>query len=308
MQLDFTPENLDRYFKKQLSESEQRAVEQKISQDPLLKSEIDFQQEVIEAICQRRKWEIKQRLDALAPETSPLFSLPRIAFGTTLTIAGLLTATLFWFDSKKYAKAPQNKELKPIIKYTQEKEQVKEAAKITNIQPNHIQDQKTAFAPTYTITQNTPTLPVRTKQAEQPIQNTEKQAPCLPEAQTEEAMLSKQDAFIKLYDEMLWFEVNNTDTDNGAFNRNSEDSQSLDRLVAGQMLRYQYYNGQLSLYNNASAGKQIHTTIQNKERHFLLYEGVYYEFFDGQIQEIVMQPVRDRQTLTLLQDMVNIQN
>lgn len=298
MQLDFTPENLDRYFKKQLSEAEMKAVEQKIAQDPLLKSEIDFQQEVIEAICQQRKWEIKQRLDALAPESSPLFNIPRLAFGTTLTIAGLLTATLFWFDNKKIVNAPQTKnQEKPITKHIHDEKKVAKNVK----QPTIIkQTENQPIAVPYTTQniQNTPNLPA--PKAE--IKKIEE--PCLPKVQEEEATLSAQDALIKLYDETFWFEVSNTDTDNGAFDRNSEIEHSLERVMASKMLRYQYYNGQLWLYNNTNSGKQLHTLIDGKERHFLYYENVYYEFFESQMTETLMKPIRDKKILSLVKEMI----
>jgi hypothetical protein len=302
MPIEFNPDNLDRYFKNQLSEVEKSAFEQKMAQDPLLQSEMNFQREVIEAICQKRKWELKQRLDALAPETTPIFTLPRLAFGSTLTLAGLVTATLFWFDSKKMAEAPkQSKQIVKIEDQKTKKEQSKEMPNLyrPKVEQNVTVQPKVAQNPVFVAP-----VAIQQPQNEKNTQNVD--APCLPEspAQAHDAVaVSMQDAMVKMYDEAIWFEVSNTDTDNGAFDRNSDDERSLDRLASSQMLRYQYYNGQLSLYNQSSAGKQIHTSIDGQPRHFLLHEEVYYEFFDGQTTQTVMQPVRDKQILKMLKDM-----
>lgn len=305
MHIDFNPDNLDRYFKNQLSEADRLAMEQKIAQDPLLQSEVNFQREVVEAICQKRKWELKQRLDAVAPETSPIFTLPRIAFGTTLTFAGLLTATLFWFENKKMPTAPPVAEQKPIVKHKKEnlptQQNAKQEKNTVSITPSKV-EQVPAVAPqAVNYTQAVKALPTQIAQPKVVVA----EEPCAPQPQVEEAQANVlQDAMIKAYDEMLWFEVGNTDTDNGAFDRNSEDEHNLDRVASSQLLRYQYYNGQLSLYNNSATGKQVHTVIDGQARHFLLYEDVYYEFFDGQMTETVMQPIRDKQILKMVKEML----
>jgi len=299
MQSDFNPDNLDRFFKKQLSETERNDIEKMMAQDPLLKSEIHFQQEVVEAICQHRKWELKNRLNALAPESSPLFTIPRVAFGSTLTLAGLLTATLFWFDSKKSTQTPQTK-AQPIVQYIKQKPA--QAPNLTQTATKPIQIE-------ITPTKAEPISIVRTayvamhETAAAPIT----EQPCLParmEAFIEDTELALQEATIKMYDENLLFEISNTDTDNGAFDRHSEDEHNLERMATSQLLRYQYYNEHLSLYNNASAGKQIHAIVQGELRHFLYYDNVYYEFFDEQVTEIIMQPVRDKNAITLIKEIL----
>jgi hypothetical protein len=301
MHIDFNPDNLDRYFKNQLSEADRQAMEQKIAQDPLLQSEVNFQREVVEAICQKRKWELKQRLEAVAPESSPIFTLPRIAFGTTLTFAGLLTATLFWFDNKKTPSAPPVAERKPIVKHKQENIPTQSKASEEKNAPSKVEQMPVVAPQVVNYTQAVNALPAVIAQPKAVAT----EEPCAPQTQVEETVANAlQDAMIKAYDEILWFEVGNTDTDNGAFDRNSEDERNLDRIASSQLLRYQYYNGQLSLYNNTSAGKQVHTVIDGQARHFLLYEDVYYEFFDGQMTETVMQPIRDKQALKMVKEML----
>ena len=297
MHLDFNPDNLDRYFKNQLPDAERQALEEQIAQDPLLKSEINFQQGVVEAICQRRKWELKDRLNALTPETSPLFTLPRIAFGTTLTLAGLLTATLFWFDNKKTAQAPQKQPVvAPIAQRTEKKAEPQANYTLpTTNQNSHIAQQK-AIAPTVAEI----TLVAATPHKIETFEKARVNVVCPPQQE----LVAEDNQMPEYLDESLLFEVANTDTDNGAFDRNSEDEHSLDRAAARQRLRYQYYSGQLSLYNNTSPGKQIHTAIDGKVRHFLYYEGVFYEFFDNQISETIMQPLRDKQAFKIVKEAV----
>ena len=295
MPLDFNPDYLDRYFKNQLSDTDRQIMEQLIAQDPLLKSEMHFQREVVEAICQRRKWELKARLNALAPESSPLFTIPRLAFGSTLTIAGLLTATLFWFDSKKIAQAPE-RQAKPVVKQIQEKN------KPEIVQTKPVQAKPIQVKPIQTNYVTRIELPVAAPTQKATVV---KEEPCLPNTQDiVQVDVMAQDMAIKAYDESLLFEISNTDTDNGVFDRYSEDENNLERTALSQMLRYQYYHGRLSLYNNTSAGKQIHTEIEGELRYFLYYENVYYEFFDEQTSEAIMSPLRDKNVLVILKQMI----
>lgn len=64
-------EQVDRYLKGKLSESEQLAFDEKMRQDPLLQSEVKMQQEVFQAIGEVRKASIKARLNQLPIDQSP---------------------------------------------------------------------------------------------------------------------------------------------------------------------------------------------------------------------------------------------
>ena len=64
-------EQVDRYLKGNLSETERAAFETKMQKDPLLQSEIKFQKEVFQAIGETRKTNIKARLDRLSVDHSP---------------------------------------------------------------------------------------------------------------------------------------------------------------------------------------------------------------------------------------------
>ena len=64
-------EQVDRYLKGNLSETERAAFEAKVQKDPLLQSEIKFQREVFQAISDTRKATIKARLNQLSVDYSP---------------------------------------------------------------------------------------------------------------------------------------------------------------------------------------------------------------------------------------------
>ena len=88
MSQKFTPELIDRYLKRQLSESEQLAFDAQLRQDPLLSNEIKWQQDIHQALVDTRRNALKSRLDQVPVNATYSYgSLKVAAVVATLLIA-----------------------------------------------------------------------------------------------------------------------------------------------------------------------------------------------------------------------------
>lgn len=82
---------IDRYLKGKLSEEEQRALEEKMQQDPLLAHEVTWQKDIYHALGDVRRAALKSRLDNMVVHPSPHFLGQRwltAAVVGTLLVAG----------------------------------------------------------------------------------------------------------------------------------------------------------------------------------------------------------------------------
>jgi len=77
-------EKFDNYLKGKLNESEKLILDENIQQDPLLKNEVNLQQDIFKALHEERKTMLKQRLDNVPVNTA-----------TWVNITGLQWAAIF---------------------------------------------------------------------------------------------------------------------------------------------------------------------------------------------------------------------
>lgn len=98
MALEKDLELLDDYLSNRMSESDKAAFEQKLEADPQLKSELQFQQQLVEGIRNKRLLELKTMLNnvPVSPGVGGQTALfTKIA--SSIIVAGLVTTAVYWY-------------------------------------------------------------------------------------------------------------------------------------------------------------------------------------------------------------------
>lgn len=90
----FDMEMMEAYLLNRLPKNEQLAFENRLRQDPLLQSEVNFQKEVLSSVQNFRKAQLKSRLDKIEVPSTPTFGPAKIA---AVVVSGLLAGALFLF-------------------------------------------------------------------------------------------------------------------------------------------------------------------------------------------------------------------
>jgi hypothetical protein len=308
MNSNFHIEKIDAYLKNQLSEHDQKLFEQLIEQDPLLKGELQLQSEIVEAICEHRKTELKHRLNNVQVEPTPILYLPKTTFVGTIVAASLLTGVLVFFDSQEKSNQKKNN---PIVANVPKVQEYKTESRSNTIEKAQTQTPtpttqsnpvtvNTLISDNNTVAKPTQEVSVPTRQAtlrKENILPTLVKTNLKEEGKTTLKVINIQNI---TKEENVVLDIERTDSDNGVYDRMSEDEISLEHLAARQRLKYQFYNNQLFLYNANSVGKKLQLEVNGKKRHFLYYEGDYYEFYENQMTETEMKIVQDSRLISFL--------
>jgi hypothetical protein len=318
MNFEFLSEKIDAYLKDELSLRDRQTLEQMIEQDPILKSEFILQKEIHQAICDRRKLELKQRLSKVEIDEVPLYyNLPKAGLVGTLALAGALTTLLVLFD---YSNQPDSSQIVPAL--TNEKiiaqPKILEEAPIahSNSQTTVIEDIKpkveTPAREVYVAEapqkQDVKPLVVNVKPQ---IQLNEKESINIWN-KSKSPLVAKKNTLVASKDELdkptleatkiglispkesteIAYETKDIDTDLSVFDGNNEPT--LESLSARNRLSYQHINNKLFLYNSGSRGKEIEYMKDGVKRHFILfYDGDLYEFLENQYERADLKLISD---------------
>lgn len=261
---------IEAYLNNQLTETERLNFEHLCIQDPILNSELKLQQDIINAIQEYRKAELKQRL-ALIPTEGLISSysflkstLVALGLSGILLTSGILayqsytsTSVLLDTTSKKLTK------LLPEIPVNIEEE--KETIILNKVENTHpIEEVIEVSTPIQSAVDYTSV----TEKIEETFSNL-----------NHHENLSKTSAI--LFDELT-----------------EEDStlKSEENIYppAQPDIQYQYYNDKLFLHNNISRGIIIPYENHNGiTKYYLLYEGYYYEINNNQEEIATPRVVKD---------------
>lgn len=89
-------EKFDHYLKGKLSEDEKLRLEEAMQQDPLLKNEVNLQQDIFKALHDERKMLLKHRLDNVAVNSPTWMNLTGLQWAAILSSMLLLSAGVYY--------------------------------------------------------------------------------------------------------------------------------------------------------------------------------------------------------------------
>lgn len=260
---------IEAYLNNQLSETERLDFEHLCMQDPILNSELKFQQDIIHAIQEYRKAELKQRL-ALIPTEGLISSYSYLK--STLVVLGLsgilITSGIFTY---------QNFIDKPILLNSTSKK----LSQLISELPLPVEEEE--VIPVVEVESNQPPIE-EIVESYIPVQNGEDYSSVTQKVANVFSNLNHHEDLSKMGDVL--------------FNENLEKDSihpSEGELFpsAEPDIKYQYYNDRLFLHNNKSRGTLIPFEKNGLTRYYLLYEEYYYEINDNQEEIATPKVVKD---------------
>jgi hypothetical protein len=299
----YNPENIEAYITNKMPAADKISFQNELAKDPLLNNEIDLQKDIIAALKQQRKAELKTRLNKIQIDTTTNYAGLKVA-------ASILLAGLISFGTYNYISSQKNNRNtissnntvagsseKTITTNSGEsnnnvitENKTSKAAstnsndiKGTVIAKNELNDNASSTIATKAITRN------KTAESGDPVAN----APEIKDRYDESDGI-KTDNDIKM--------------PKGDFS-NTNDESSLDNLKIETIkdknhnLFYQYYNNKLFLYGDFdSKPYEILelNTIKDKQL-YLYFENNYYGLHSNQTEITPLSVIKDKGTLSNLE-------
>lgn len=317
-------EIIDAYLRGELSDSDKLSLEQLANRDPLVKGEIQLQQDIVEAIRQSREKELKHRLNALPVSSSPtlptMTSFSKVALVGTLFLSVALMSILLSFEpEKQHSQRMQNQQIDaprnnqeqlirktdeqaieeraikefpvisdmPVVALKVEKEAPKQTTQKAAVRSteNQVKSNKAILATEQTLGKNTHVLANLSDKLQKQKINT------LHYTRKEPASSAQ-------------FEYYDVNQDKRVYDGQNEES--LESIATKNKLSYQYYDDMLFMYNNVSRGEKISIKDENSAlRYFLYYEGEFYELNENQIERTELSPIRNQKLIRQLKKLIS---
>lgn len=280
-----TPEIIESYLKGELTGAEKAAFEAQLEQDPLFKSEIELQKDIINSIKGYRKNQLKDRLSNIDVSATSYFNIAALKIAVTILMLGMFSYGSYYFlftkdenevispasqvKEEKVVKAPYQPEV--ILKETDkrpeasgEKEEVEEvrtdnkAEKETAVSINkktnkEIERKEVVVAPNVIDTFEEKQILVNNNNFDNPVNSTSLPAEKITEV-----------------------EIRNEDN-------------------KGKQLKYKYLNKKLYLYGDFSTSpyELIELNSNVGKKLFLFHNHLYYQLSEKQKNIAPLNPIID---------------
>ncbi len=136
--MSFNEENIDAYLTGKLNASDKFALEEGMKKDPLLKSEVDLQNDIIESLKNSRKIQLKNRMNSLDAYTSTGVS-SAIKIAASFITIGIIGAGIYYMSIFS-----TNTKDKEVVEAVLEKNAREQSLKQDNTKSNTSSDQISA--------------------------------------------------------------------------------------------------------------------------------------------------------------------
>lgn len=260
----FYSDKIEAYILDNLSESERMAFEELIEQDPVLKNELELQQETINSLQNQRKAQLKQRLNNI--EVEPVaYSLSRITLLESVLLVSIVATTITLFALFYGTKSNITAEKAAPVNYHNE----------------------LSFTPYLKLAH----IPVAKKENIQ-----EENIPAIVSLpQIKQSKDNYQNVLLK---KIKQAQTTKKSTTPRKIEAKREDSGGSSAAVPqNKDLLYQYYNKGFFLLNNESRGYQIPLESHGITKHYLYYQGKVYELKPNQVEPVPPKEVTDQKII-----------
>jgi len=282
-------ELIDDYLSNRLKGAEKEAFEKELNNDPSLKSDLDFQKQVVEGIRTARAAELKNMLSKVPVGGSTVsmdFTAMRMAAG--VIGAGVVGAAIYFFVTRGEA-PPFDKAATDFNKKTEElKKPETQPQDVTKVAPDSSRENVPAVT--------TPEKEIKKEQKKQtkPVQEVKPAEKPKLEVTDPSAELESSD---------------NTKTENPTANISRSDVTAshiqvdIDSSNKKYDFHYQFVNGKLMLFGTFD--KSLYEVLEiNGARHavFLFYKDGYYLLDQNQHKVTKLEPITDTALISKLKE------
>jgi len=282
-------ELIDDYLSNKLRGAEKEAFEKQLNNDPSLKSDLDFQKQIVEGIRTARAAELKNMLSKVPVGGSTVtmdFSVMRMAAG--IITAGVVGAAIYFFVTRG--------ETPPFDKAATDFNKSTEELKKPETQPEDV----TKVA-TDSLKEVTPAVTTPEKEIRKPARKQDKPQQEVRPAEKPKLEVADPSSELESSD--------NTKSENPTANiRRSDITPShiqvdIDSSNKKYDFHYQFVNGKLMLYGTFD--KSLYEVLEiNGSKHavFLFYKDAYYLLDQDQHKATKLEPITDTALISKLKE------
>ncbi len=285
----FSPENIEAYLTNNLSEAEKVKFEKELSKDPLLKNEVDLQSDIIKAIQQTRKLELKRRLNSIdIPSTATYFSY-RIA-ATVLIGLSLIGSMVYYGYDRSTLTVEQvkrsEKVIVPVVRNnTQSSSSLKDAVSSDlSVANSPIQTAPSILADKNTIVSHEPSAVFR---------ETNINAPEIKSEFIEEEEFSIDHSVSVPKGEVIDSHEDLT----------SEVEVSIQNPIGENNFHYKFFDKKLFLFSdfNSQPYELIEFNKKNSKQLYLYYNNSYYQLKGNQMEITPLKAIKNQELIKQLE-------
>lgn len=282
-------ELIDDYLSNRLTEAEKEAFEKQLSNDPSLKSDLDFQKRIVEGIRTARVAELKSMLSKVpvgGTSVSMDFSVMKMAAG--IIAAGVVGAATYFYITRGET-PPFDKAATDLNKIEKLKEPEKQPEDVTRVAPDSTREEA-------------PAVPAPEKES--------KKEPAKKQSKPQQEVKPAEKPKLEVTDPSAELESSdNTKSENPAANIRRSDIKpshiqvDIDSSDKKYDFHYQFVGGKLMLYG--SFDKSLYEVLEiNGGKHavFLFYKDAYYLLDENQHKITKLEPITDPALISKLKE------
>ncbi len=294
--MNFYEDKIDAYLAGKLNTADQLALEEGMKKDPLLKSEVEFQKDIIDTIKNNRKIQLKNRLNRIDVSTSTTGVSSAVKIAASFITVGIIGAGVYYYSVFSPGKHKENVRVvvnenvqAPLVQSVDTEASAEKQSLIAASESLTSEENRTAnnnAVPKNTVTS---VRPVTVNNAPEPEITAQANVPNGVIAETESDRINR-DATINIPDGSIIGETNISTTASievGVDDKNKKD------------FSYKYYNNKLFLYGNFNEQPyNLFEVNSPKSKHLYLYfDGKYYELKANQATVTRLKEVKDPSVL-----------
>src|SRR5436190_1701308 len=106
--MSFYEEKIEAYLAGKLNAADKLALEEGMTKDPLLKNEVELQNDIIESLKNSRKIQLKNRLNTIDMNTASTGVSSAVKIAASFITVGIVGAGLYYFSVLSTTKDKEN--------------------------------------------------------------------------------------------------------------------------------------------------------------------------------------------------------
>lgn len=286
----YTPENIEAYLENRLSPGEKSLFESEIAKDPLLKNELNLQQDIIQSLKSYRKTQLKNRLNNIEVSMTPNYYGAKIA--ASILISGLLGLGAYsYFNNKSETTISSPVAIETRIE-NPSKESTSPEVTLDNTSKNDVP---------LAINENSKGVSdATTKNETKAIVKKNS-----PGNSTTAPISTGSPKMVESFDNELFQSDNNVTLPDGKIAQTTESKSNIDITIdksSENKFHYKFFNNKLFLYGSFDSNKYeiLELNTYEGKQVYLYYDNSYFKLNSNQADVSPLSKINDKNVIEQL--------
>jgi hypothetical protein len=283
----YTPENIEAYIQNRLSPGERSHFESEISKDPLLKNELNLQQDIIESLKSYRKTQLKSRLNNIEVSMTPNYYGAKIA--ASIIITSLLGLGVYSYFGKK-SETPVTSEVSREIKINKPDSEISAEPSLNNTKI----EAPVSSSNTPKSTENLSNSGNKVSGKKSSTNNS-----------SISSISSGSQNMVETFENDQFQSNNNITLPDGKIAQTVESKSNVDITIDGSTenkFHYKFYNNKLFLFGSFDAKKYeiLELNTYDGKQVYLYYDNSYFKLNSNQSEVSPLTKIADKKVIEQL--------